>query len=141
MLCRDAEIARRDTQLLDILVRWRENERNAIMVTFDWTGASGKSYVYHIYEVEFDPTAAQDGNYIFAKVVEKLWRPIYVGEGDLKDRLAAARKDGCVTRKGATHVHMHLNSDEDDSKAEESDILAAHSVAYAPTGCNVKPSG
>lgn len=111
------------------------------MATWNWPGASGKTYTYHVHDIYFDPDPKQDGNYIFAKVVNNAWQPIYVGEGDLKTRIAAAKSDGCVTRKGATHIHEHLNGNAAARKQEESDILAKHPIAYAPTGCNVKPGG
>jgi hypothetical protein len=73
--------------------------------------------------------------------VNNEWQPVYFGEGDLKERLNAAKKDGCVIRKGATHIHEHLNANAASRKAEESDLLANFPVAYAPIGCNVKPGG
>jgi hypothetical protein len=109
--------------------------------TIEWPGATGKKYPYHIHGIDFDPSPKQDGNYILAKIANGKWQPIYIGEGDLKTRIAAAKSDGCVLRKGATHIHEHLNGNETARKAEESDILAVHPVAYAPTGCNVKTGG
>jgi hypothetical protein len=111
------------------------------MATCNWPGASGKSYTFHVHEIDFDPNPNQDGNYIFTKVVNNSWQPVYVGEGDLKTRLAAAKDDGGVLRKNSTHIHEHLNANQTTRKAEESDILAAHPVAYAPSGCNVKSGG
>lgn len=109
--------------------------------TCNWPGASGKSYLYHVHDSNFDPNPKQDGNYIFAKFSNSKWQPIYVGQGDLKTRIAAAKSEGCVTRKGATYIHEHLSASETARKAEESDILTAHHISYAPTGCNEKPGG
>ena len=111
------------------------------MATVDWTGASGKKYTYHVHDLNFDPNPNQDGNYIFEKVVNSVWNAVYVGEGDLKERIAAAKRDGCVTRKAATHIHAHLNGSEKNRKAEEADILAGNPEAYEPTGCNKKTGG
>ncbi len=111
------------------------------MTTCDWFGASGKSYTYHIHDIDFVPAADQDGNYIFAKVVKDVWNAVYVGEGDLKERIAAAKDDGCVTKKGATHIHAHKNGNEKARKAEESDVLEGNPEAYVPTGCNKRIGG
>src|ERR1700675_477889 len=56
----------------------------------------------------------QMGNYIYSKLNENnLWVPIYIGQGDLAAR---ATKDhhriDCIDKKGATHVHLHLNAKE-----------------------------
>ena len=56
------------------------------------------------------PSSGQHGNYIFAKAVNSVWQPVYIGQGDLQARYNAALREGCVTSKGATHYHEHLNS-------------------------------
>lgn len=72
----------------------------------------------------------QDGNYIFAKIVDGNWRPIYIGEGDLGKRISQNHhKAECITSKGATHVHMHLNPVEKDRLKEEQDLLANYTQA------------
>ncbi len=108
-----------------------------------WKGQSGRGYNYFIYElsVNFDPN--QDGNYIFSKKNDRgLWVPIYIGEGDLADRVSDDhhQADG-IKRKGATHVHAHLNAREEDRLAEEEDLLANYTNAYRPYGCNEKVGG
>lgn len=109
--------------------------------TINWHGATGQSYTYHIYDIDFSPAENQDGNYIFARKVNNGWEAVYVGEGDIKDRKQAHLSDGCVTRKGATHFHCHRNSNGQPRKSEEADVLAGNPEAYAPTGCNEKEGG
>lgn len=109
--------------------------------TCDWPGVSGSVYTYHVYDINFVLNAGQDGNYIFAKLVNGSWSPVYIGQGDLQSRRQAHLNDGCVTQKGATHFHCHLNGSEIKRLAEERDILANFPSAYRPTGCNVKPGG
>ena len=109
--------------------------------TVDWQGASGKNYTYYVYSIDYVPAANQDGNYIFAKLVSGTYYPVYIGQGDLQTRKAVHLSDGCVTRKGATHYHCHLNGGEASRKAEESDLLARYTNSYDPTGCNEKIGG
>ncbi len=108
-----------------------------------WTGASSTKYTYFIWELPADFNANQDGNYIFSKKNDKgLWVPIYIGEGDLADRVSDDHHQAaCIKRKGATHVHVHLNTKEKDRIAEEADLLAHYTDAYTPNGCNVKEGG
>ena len=103
----------------------------------NWIGGSGKQYTYSIYElpVNFDPN--QDGNYIYSKRnANNKWAPIYIGQGDLKDRTGNHHQALCISRKGATHVHAHLNSRKEDRLNEEADLLANYTNAYQPAGCN-----
>lgn len=109
---------------------------------FYWTGASGKQYAYWSYKLPFSCDAVQNGNYIVTKIVDKVWFPIYIGQGDLNDRVNDETHYSCAIRKGATHVHVHLNPIEKNRIAEEQDLLAGvSSYVYAPTGCNEKPGG
>ena len=108
-----------------------------------WVGESGAEYTYFIHPlpVNFDPN--QEGNYIFSKKNENdQWVPIYIGEGDLAERVNDGHhRAACIKRKGATHVHAHLNPAEVDRTAEEQDLLARYTNAYAPNGCNQKVGG
>jgi hypothetical protein len=108
-----------------------------------WIGESGTQYTYFIHPlpVNFDPN--QDGNYIFSKKNENgKWVPIYIGEGDLAERVNDNHHQAaCIKRKGATHVHKHLNPIEANRIAEEEDLLARYANAYAPSGCNQKEGG
>jgi hypothetical protein len=70
------------------------------------------------------------------------WIPIYIGEGDLGDRVSENHhKSNCIKVRGATHVHVHLNPVESDRKVEETDLLANYLNAYMPIGCNEKEGG
>ncbi len=107
-----------------------------------WTGASGKQYTYfsHAMPVRFKPDV--DGNYIFTKLVNYTWVPIYIGEGNLAQRCTGQHHQAqCVAAKGATYIHEHVNMIATDRKAEESDLLANYPQAYVPTGCNEKTGG
>lgn len=110
--------------------------------TCTWDGASGTPYTYHVHSLPqtFDPN--QNGNYIFTKLVDNLWSPIYIGQGDLEDRVGSSHhKWSCITSKGATHVHVHLNSSLQNREAEEEDLLQNYQNAYAPSGCNERIGG
>ncbi len=108
----------------------------------NWTGTSGKTYQYSIYDLPPSFAANQDGNYIYAKVnAQNKWQPIYIGQGDLHQRANHHHQEECIQSKGATHFHCHLNARESDRLAEERDLLAGHPEAYQPTGCNEKLGG
>lgn len=102
----------------------------------DWPGQSGKTYRYDVHEVGWRPNSGQDGNYIFAKVVGGVWNAVYVGQGDLQTRYDAAINEGCVTNKGATHYHVHLNADKGTRQAEETDVINGNPECNWPVGCN-----
>lgn len=107
----------------------------------DWFGASGTKYVHWIFKlpISFEPN--QLGNYIFAKVVNNTWIPVYVGQGDLSLRCKDEDHCRCAIARGATHLHAHRSPNESTRLTEERDILASHPVAYGPTGCNQKLGG
>jgi len=111
--------------------------------TCNWTGATGTEYAYYIYQLPASFNANQDGNYIFSKKnADGRWVPIYIGEGDLSERVSDSHHQAaCIKNKGATHAHVHLNGTEKARKAEEADLLARYSNAYKPNGCNEKPDG
>lgn len=101
-----------------------------------WSGASGKKYGYWSKPLPFSCNPDQDGNYIFCKIVNNVWVPIYIGQGDINECVNDATHYKCATGKGATHVHVHTNSIEQARVAEEQDLLAGHPQAYAPTDRN-----
>lgn len=110
--------------------------------TINWIGASGSSYKYYIWELPANFKQNQDGNYIYSRLDENNhWVPIYVGQGDLKDRAENHHQEDCIRRKGATHIHVHLKSRKEDRLAEERDLLENHTDAYHPTGCNEREGG
>ncbi len=104
-----------------------------------WQGISGTPYVYtvHSLPVTFGPN--QNGNYIYAKVENNIWIPVYIGEGDLGTHCGTTHpKAHQIAAKGATHFHEHLNPRASRRKAEEADILASYPMASEPNGCNEK---
>ena len=109
-------------------------------LTYNWQGASGRIYRYYIYPRHPTITEGQVGNYIYSKRnAEGAWMPIYIGQGDLSIRAHEEHQHvGCINSKGATHIHAHVNANEADRLAEEDDLLAHHSEAYSPNGCNLK---
>lgn len=111
--------------------------------TVIWNGASGNQYTYWVYTLPTGLNTGQDGNYIYTKIVNDVWIPIYIGQGDLGDRtnIDNHHQSRCLKSKGATHVHAHVNAREADRKTEEGDLLAGHPSAYQPTGCNEKTGG
>jgi len=107
-----------------------------------WTGESGKEYTYHVYQLPHSFADDQDGNYIYTKTENQSYIPIYIGQGDLGDRIGPDHHQAtCIANKGASHVHAHLNPNEQNRKKEEGDLLAIYTMAYSPTGCNEKEGG
>jgi len=106
-----------------------------------WGGASGAQYSYWSHPLPFSCDPRQNGNYIFAKISNNVWVPVYIGQGDLNDRINDPTHYECAILKGATHVHVHTNPTGLSRIVEERDLLAAHPSAYAPTGCNEKQGG
>ena len=92
--------------------------------TCTWTGKSGASYKHNVYPIGTN-MKDEKGNYIYAKVQGQSWVPVYIGQGNLKDRSdpASHHKGGCISRNGATHFHAHLNPDQRYREAEEQDLL------------------
>lgn len=110
--------------------------------TCNWIGTSGTTYTYHVYTLPQTFSKKQDGNYIYVTIVNNQWNPIYIGEGDLGERVSENHHQAeCISKKGATHVHAHLNSSEKSRTSEESDLLANYTQSYSPTGCNEKTGG
>ena len=109
--------------------------------TVNWQGGSGKQYAFTIYPIGTNFNPNQDGNYIFAKQTRTGWDAIYIGEGDLQTRTHDNEHRTCAIKKGATHIHAHLNKSEKARKAEETDLLAYNTEAYQPSGCNNKIGG
>jgi hypothetical protein len=93
--------------------------------TILWLGKSGKEYKYWIspLDVSFKDSP---GNYIFAKESSPgYWSPVYIGQtNSLKDRLADHEKESCAKQNGATHIHSHTSSsEENERRAEETDLI------------------
>jgi hypothetical protein len=109
----------------------------------NWIGGSGQSYKYFVWDFPVKFNANQDGNYIYSKKnpANDKWVPIYIGEGDLRDRSENHHKARCILSHGATHIHGHLNPKQEDRRAEERDLLANYKNAYSPQGCNEQEGG
>ena len=109
----------------------------------NWIGESGTKYTYSVFKL---PVSFPDdlGNYIFCKSNnQQHWVPIYIGEGNLKDRVTDENhhQSNCIKRKRATHVHAHLTDNKRESQLEETDLLGNYMIAYKPQGCNEKTGG
>lgn len=122
---------------------FKRKKRMANNNSVTWNGASGKGYIYWVYSIPASFNPRQNGNYIYTRIVNNMWIPLYIGQGDLSERtnIDNHHQSRCLKSKGATHVHVHLNDSEVDRTAEEKDLLAGHSEASQPTGCNEKPGG
>ena len=103
-----------------------------------WDGISGEEYEYMTFKMPHKPPKDVRGNYIFAKRVDGVWHAVYVGQGILRQRYDAAIREGCVTRKGATHYHYHTDHrwSRSDREDEESDIIEGNLECKKPIGCN-----
>ena len=68
--------------------------------TCTWVGESGTRYTYYICELPASFKENQNGNYIYSKKnTEGKWVPIYIGQGDLKDRTENHHQADCINRK------------------------------------------
>jgi len=104
-----------------------------------WVGASGTRYVYIMYQLPKKFTENQYGNYIYCKMVEDVWIPVYIGHGNFEMMVGNNHHHArCIQEKGATHVHIRYNEREQDRFREEIDLLGHYPQAYAPTGCNMQ---
>jgi len=93
--------------------------------TYDWSGQSGRKYQYWIYPIG-QSFYEKPGNYIFVKETSPgRWTPCYIGQTEnLNQRLGDHEKEACAKRNGATHIHVHLSSDNKTERcAEETDLI------------------
>ncbi|MGA9852113.1 MAG: hypothetical protein WBR15_04215 [Gammaproteobacteria bacterium] len=114
-------------------------------VIYSFRGASGTNYSYYAFGMDFRPKDSQFGNYMFARQSsEGRWVPVYIGQGNLKERVNDQAHISLVRKKGATHILARMNPNEQLRRVEELDMLAGHPEACVPTGCNenksVKPA-
>lgn len=113
---------------------------------FNWTGASGQIYNMDAYSLDTLVNPDICGNYIFGELYsnesgEQFIRPIYIGEGILRDRINYRINEGRVQRKGCNCFCAMINENEEGRKAIEDDLLAACPQSYEPTGCNIRTGG
>ncbi len=108
----------------------------------NWTGVSGKQCKYYIWELPVNFSENQCGNCIYSRMNKNnRWVPIYIGQGNQRDRTENHHETACIKSRGATHIHVHLNSLKENRLEEERDLLANYSRAYQPTGCNEREGG
>jgi hypothetical protein len=106
--------------------------------TCNWIGKSRKTYEYYIFNLPPNLKAIP-GNYIFTKQNDQgKWVPVYIGETkDLSERFNNHHKTTCINRKGATHLHAHINDQGLISRqTEEQDLLDNYTNTIEPQGCN-----
>ncbi len=106
--------------------------------TYDWKGAFGGTYRYAVLPLPVNIQLGQMGNYIFArKNIAQLWVAVYIGAGDLGECSGSRHpRSVYIEAYRATHLHFRINDDELDREAEQADLLALHSEAFVPSGCN-----
>ncbi len=92
-----------------------------------WRGISGKLYPYEVRKIgQGFPNV--DGNYIFAKVEDGRWKPVYIGQGNLQQQANLKNRTDknppCIIDNGATHIHTHrqARTTEEKRKVEEEDL-------------------
>lgn len=103
-----------------------------------WKGKSGKTYKFFIWYVPTYFQSGQQGNYIYTKKnSEGKWTPIYIGQGKLDDGIVNSEVKECLELKGATHIHVHLNTDETSRVTEKKDLISNYSNTLSPKGCNI----
>lgn len=104
-----------------------------------WVGASGTRYVYMVYQLPKNFLDNQYGNYIYGKIVDDIWIPVYIGHGNLGQVVGKNHHHmRCIRGKGTTHVHVRYNEHENDCLREVVDLLDHYPQAYAPVGCNMR---
>lgn len=111
-----------------------------------WTGASGTIYKMKTFSLDTEVRPDIEGNYIFGERYKDpqgriFVRPIYIGEGILKNRIEFRIQEGRVQQKGCNCFCAMINDNEASRKFIEDDLLAAYPQAYAPVGCNKKIGG
>lgn len=102
-----------------------------------WMGASRNYYEFEVYEIDMNFKSFLDGNFIFAKNVNNIWKAVYIGEGNLQEEIFNTQYRSDAIKNGATHIHVHENNSEYVRKMEEEDLLGYHTEAYIPNGCNI----
>ena len=90
--------------------------------TCTWNGVASQ-YTYWVTSLDAN-FKEESGNYIFAKRSGNHWTPVYIGQTDnLRRRLSNHDKEACVRQHGATHIHAHLNDNEQNRRDEEVDLI------------------
>jgi hypothetical protein len=86
----------------------------------EWDGKSGEEYRYRIYQIG-SKFSKNPGNYIFAKEVKPgEWSPVYIGQtGDMSKNFAEHPRMPCILKRGGTHIHIHMASENEDTRLAE----------------------
>lgn len=106
-----------------------------------WRGGSHRPYLFDVFPLNHEFPKGALGNYIFASETIAGWVAIYIGEGEIKERTNDVEHRSCAIRRGATHIHARLDSNEKSRKEIETDLLDGNKEAYFPIGCNRKTGG
>jgi hypothetical protein len=106
----------------------------------DWTGKSGN--VYRYYEISFNNVPFNIGNYMFVRQIGQTFYALYIGEGNIKERINDKEHLQCATKKGFTHIFAHENMYEQSRKFEENDLVQEHTECWVENGgCNATHNG
>lgn len=106
-----------------------------------WKGRFPNKYKYYIYPLPCTFGPEQLGNYIFARVENKAWVPIFIGCGDLHVAANFSSEANCARTKGATHFLAHVNGNSHKREQEMEELLKRYTECYKPNGCNDVPDG
>ncbi len=108
------------------------------MQQVQWRGASGENYRFDAYAVNQGFDEQQTGVFIIARAAPGGWEAVYIGQGELKSEVMYRLNDHAVMDKLPTHIHIHKNGAESSRRAIAADLLAEHTEAFEPHGCNVR---
>lgn len=97
----------------------------------EWTGSSGKKYVYHIYDLIKSFNIDRTANYIYARLNLYMdrseWEPIFIGETEnIKEslNLNAHPLADCIIDYGVTNILVHLSDFYKNTRiAEANDLI------------------
>ena len=91
----------------------------------DFLDVPGFRGVYRYWFLDMTaPVNAVAGNYMFIKLTNQGWVPVYIGiADDLSQRLRAHEMSATAVLFGATHIAAHVQDDLDGRRAEESDLI------------------
>lgn len=106
----------------------------------NWPNGKGGTYPFHVFQIALFHGNPK-GNYIFARKVNNGWEAVYIGEGDINERIKDHVNNKPLIVKGATHIHIMEVNDKETSFQIETELLEGNTEAYEPTGCNVKKGG
>lgn len=110
----DVENDRQEIDSNSISTKKLEEESKINKVeTFYWVGKSEERYKYYVYEIPvFLVKGGWQGNYIFSRKAGDNFEPIFIGEGSVGYLSSLMYHPDAeeIEKRGATHVHVHVNS-------------------------------